>query len=54
MAPYGCRGRVFEKKDANPGMVARPRLIATMSTRVWREAEQAWYRRDASGNWVKE
>mgnify|MGYP001588607646 FL=1 len=46
IAPAGVRGRVYERWGGEPGMSARTKLQAKMSTRVFRASEGAWYRRN--------
>jgi len=41
----GVRGRVYERIEGGPGVVARTTLKATLfPSRVYRAAEDAWYR----------
>lgn len=55
VAPEPVRGRVYARKAEAPGEIAaKTRPEAKLSARVYRAAEGAWYRQDATGNWEKE
>jgi len=54
IAPSGLRGRVYAK-EGTPGVQAKARMKPSMTMRVWRAAEGAWYRQDPGSKiWLKE
>lgn len=56
IAPAGVRGRVYARAGTEPGLVTKTKLKPTLvPSRVYRAAEDAWYRRDsATGELTKE
>lgn len=47
VAPEGVRGRVFAKKEGGGSAIAsRAKLKPDIALRVFRQAENAWYRRN--------
>ena len=56
IAPAGVRGRVYERVEGCPGVVAKTTLKASLvPSRVFRAVENAWYKRNPStGELTKE
>jgi hypothetical protein len=56
VAPHGARGRVYARAGTEPGIKTKTKLKPTLNPRrVYRAAEDAWYRRDPkTGELTKE
>ena len=56
VAATGLRGRVYARAGTEPGIASKTKLKPTLNpSRVYRAAEDAWYRRDPeTGELTKE
>lgn len=55
IAPHGVRGRVYARAGEGSGVRAKARPEAKITARVYRAAEDAWYRRNpVTGQMEKE